>query len=200
MINKFRIGAASAVLALAAGMGSVAQAAEADGTATVEVLRPITLTAGDDLDFGLVAVNGSGSISVGFDPIDGSADLDCSAADIVCVGGGESLASFSITGGSANRSVSITLPSADIDMVSTTAVNPAAPTAAEVVVLSGLESDAVINEFDPVTGTLISSTSDALNLDASGEGSFSVGGTATFDGSEGPGVYEATFTVTVEYS
>lgn len=199
MINKFRIGVAGAAMALAMGMGTAAHAAEDDATATVEVLRPLTLTAGDDLDFGLVAVNGSGSISVGFDPLDGSADLDCSAADIVCVGGGESLASFSITGGSANRRVSITLPTGDVDMISTTAVEPTSPTAAEVVVLSGLESDAsAFDGVDPFGDPIF--TDDALDLDASGEGSFSVGGTATFDGSEGPGVYEGTFTVTVEYS
>ena len=200
MKNIFRTGAASAAIVMALGMGSAVQAAEASADAKVEVLKPLSLEKTADMDFGAVAVNGSGTATLDFDA-DGAGELTCSA-DIVCVGT-SNLAGFRVFGGSAGRTVGVTLPAA-IDLVHSAPADPANPTNAEVIELGGYTTNAdATNTFD-TDGTTILSTSYSVDLGAlgdadEGEATFDLGGTISFDGSEIAGEYTGTFTVSVEY-
>lgn len=92
MITKFRIGAAGVALLSAMGMATSANAATASANADAVILAPLTVTNTDNLDFGTIAVNGAGTVSIA---ADGSA-RNCSA-NLVC-SGTYSEASFDIDG------------------------------------------------------------------------------------------------------
>ena len=64
MKNVFRLGAVAAAFAVMA-TGTTAYAADnADATATVEVMKPLTLTKTADLNFGQALVSGAGTVAV----------------------------------------------------------------------------------------------------------------------------------------
>jgi len=200
MKKTLKIGAAGAVIALSMGMNSIAHAADdADATASVEVLRPLTLTNDAGLDFGAVAVNGSGTVAMAIDGF-GAADLTCST-DIVCTGT-SGLAGFTVSDGSGGRTVTVDLPSAGIDLVHTAPADPlAVDPATEVIELGSYVTDA--DEGTDIFGDPNGEYSVTLGGSGDpdeGEASFQVGGTLTFDGSEVAGTYEGTFNVSVEYS
>ncbi len=184
MINKLRMGAAGAVFA-AALAGTPAFAADnADATATAEILESIdvTLVSGTSLDFGAMVVTGAGTVS-----LDASTgNLDCSDADIVCSGATD-IAEFSVDTASDGRTLQINLPSS----VNLLRAGGTAGNAADELVLDGFNSDAA---YDAVNDEY------TLVYDASGTNEFAVAGDLTFDGSEGPGVYNGTFNVSVEYN
>lgn len=175
MKNVFRLGAAVAAFAVMA-TGTTAYAADnADATATVEVLKPLTLAKAADLNFGQALVNGAGTITIA-----ANGGLTCTSAGVIC-SGAVTAASFDISGGTAGKAVTITMPTSANDLIRLGA--PAATTAA---------SDRI--------GLSLTTPAAEVTLNAAGERSFGVGGTITFDGSETPGVYESTFNVSVEYS
>jgi hypothetical protein len=85
--------------------------------------------------------------------------------------------------GTANKDVTIGLPSTDIELRHpdfATATNP--------------------DEFRIMLNTFASSTGLSVLLDGAGEAAFNVGGTITLDAVQAAGLYEGTFDVTVEYS
>ena len=180
MINKLRIGAASAAFAAALSMTSAAHAADnADADATAEILSALTLevSTGTLLDFGTMVVSGAGSVTV--DP-DGTRSA-CTATNIIC-SGTTSSPTFDITGGNANLDVTVTLPSAASTLLR---VGGTVGNAADEIVLNGFTDDTTAGE---------------VTLDGTGAASFDVGGTINLDGSEVPGVYDGTFNVSVAYS
>lgn len=179
MINKLRFGAAGAAIAAALGMASVANAADnADATATAEVLSALTLevAAGTKLDFGSMVVSGAGTVALAAD-----GTLTCTDPDVIC-SGTTSVPTFNISGGTINKAVTVTLPTGTVNLLRS---GGAPANASDVIVLGSFVDDTTAGE---------------VTLDGSGAGSFDVGGTITFDGSEVPGVYSGTFNVSVAYS
>ena len=62
--------------------GTTAYAADnADATATVEVMKPLTLTKTTDLNFGQALVSGAGTVAVS-----PAGALTCASAGVVCSG------------------------------------------------------------------------------------------------------------------
>ncbi|PZO67931.1 MAG: hypothetical protein DI636_09645 [Pelagerythrobacter marensis] len=183
MKNVFRLGAVAAAFAVMA-TGTTAYAADnADATATVEVMKPLTLTKTADLNFGQALVSGAGTVAVS-----PAGALTCASAGVVC-SGAVNAAAFDITGGTAAKKVSVHLPT----VTNLVRIGAAAGTtaASDLIGFGSLTTDAVLN----------ATTGDReVTLGSTGAGSFKVGGTLTFDGSEVPGVYEATFNVSVDYS
>ena len=179
MINKLRYGAAGAAIAFALGMTSVANAADnADADATAEVLSALTLevATGTALDFGAMVVSGAGTVSLAAD-----GTLDCSSTSIVC-SGTTSVPTFNISGGTVGKAVTVSLPSASVDLVRQ---GTAGTLASDVIVLNGFVDNTTAGE---------------VTLDAAGGGSFQVGGTINLDGTESAGIYDGTFNVSVAYS
>ena len=188
MTRFYRTGAVGAAILATAGISSAAHADSVQANASVEVLKPLTLAKGADLDFGAIVVDAAGGdVKLGFDG-DGAKELTC-ATDFVCTDE-TSLARFDVSDGTAGKTVSVELPSADGELTLVGATNP---TTAQRIDLSNWETDAVATTLNGVT-------SYSIALDASGAGSFQVGGTLGFDGSEEPGDYSTTFAVTVDYN
>ncbi|QIQ87484.1 DUF4402 domain-containing protein [Erythrobacter sp.] len=178
MIKTIRFGAAGIALFAAMGMSNAAFAQEtANATATAEVLDSLTLNNSAGLDFGTMVVDGAGTVSLAAD-----GTLDCSAADIVC-SGTSSVAAFDVTG-TANKAVTINLPTGDIDL-NHPDLSAASLPGQHTIVLNAFVSSEAGNE---------------ITLDGAGDGNFTVGGTITFDGNEAAGIYTGSFDVSVEYS
>lgn len=177
MTKTIRFGAAGIAMFAALGMSSVAHADTATADATAEVLEALVLNNNSALDFGAMVVSaGGGSVSLAAD-----GTLDCTAANIVC-SGTTGIANFDVDG-TANKDVTVNLPTGSVDLVHTGFVG--STQAEHVIVLGSFVSDATGGE---------------VTLDATGVAEFNVGGTITLDGSEIAGIYEGTFTVSVEYS
>lgn len=81
MLNKMKIALASSIV-IASMAATGAQAATATGQAEVDIVAPVTITAGNKLDFGVVAVGTTG----GTVAIPNSADTRTCAAALTCVG------------------------------------------------------------------------------------------------------------------
>lgn len=181
MKKALRISAAGVAMAAAMGMSSVAHADNADATATAEILEALTLDlqTGTSLDFGAMVVSADpgvdSTVSIAAD-----GTLDCSDANIVC-SGTTGVPTFDV-GGTASKAVTISLPTADVDLTHTNGVNT--------VVLSSFVTDAADN----------AAGNPEVNLDASGAASFSVGGEITIESDDPAGIYTGSFNVSVEYS
>lgn len=199
MTKTIRFGAAGVALAAALSMTSVAHAQDSDtATATAEVLQALTVVSdGSDLDFGAMVVSGAGTVS-----LDADGNFDCTDTDIVC-SGTTSVAHFDVTG-TADKFVTINLPSTTVELRHSAydATDPTLSGPDYVIELDGFVSNNAYynNTVDPTDPTIILSEWYELQLDASGDGAFDVGGEITFDGSEVAGVYSQDFTVSVEYS
>lgn len=176
MNKTIRLGAAGIAMFAAMGMSSVAHADTATADATAEVLDALVLTADTDLDFGAMVVSGPGSVTIQSD-----GTLDCSATDIVC-SGTTSISSFTVDG-TADKAVTINLPTGTVNLVHTGNVGSTLPQ--HVITLGSFTTDATGSE---------------VTLDATGTNGFDVGGTITLDGTEISGTYEGSFDVSVEYS
>lgn len=181
MKKVLRIGAAGAAMVAAMGMSSVAHADNADATATAEILEALTLDlqTGTSLDFGAMVISAAPGVdSVVSIAADGT--LDCSDVDVVC-SGTTGVPTFDV-GGTASKAVTVSLPTADVDLTHTNGVNT--------VVLGSFVTDAADNAAgDP-----------EVSLDAAGDASFSVGGEITIESDDPAGIYTGTFNVSVEYS
>lgn len=181
MTKTIRFGAAGIAMFAALGLSSAAHADTATADATAEVLEALVLENDTALDFGAMVVSGAGTVTLAAS--DGS--LDCTAANITC-SGTTGLAGFSITQGTAAKAVTINLPTATVELrhPSYTAATAA-------------QHSIVLGSF---TSSENGTSGPEVTLDGDGLGSFDVGGTITFDGTEVPGVYDGTFDVSVEYS
>lgn len=176
-MKKFiRIAASGVALASAMGMSSVAHADNADATATAEILEALTLDlqTGTSLDFGDMVVSGPATVSLAAD-----GTLDCSDADVTCVGT-SGVPTFDV-GGTASKAVTVNLP---------TSATMTHTNGTDTLTVNNFVSDAADNAAgDP-----------EVTLDAAGDASFSVGGEIDVDASTTAGVYTGTFNVSVEYS
>ena len=179
MTKTIRLGAAGIAMFAALGMSSAAHADTATADATAEVLDALVLNNTAALDFGTMVVSGAGTVTLFSD-----GSLDCAAADIIC-SGTTSVANFTVAG-TANKAVTINLPTADVELrhPSYTAATAA-------------EHSIILNAF---TSSENGGSGPEVTLDAAGDASFDVGGTISLDGSEEAGVFDATFDVSVEYS
>ena len=108
MRNSLRIAALGAALAAASFATSASAAATATATATAEVLETLTLTATGDLNFGQIAANTGGTVTV-------NANSTVSSTGTLISTGTRAPATFDVTG-SANTSVAVTLPSAAVNL------------------------------------------------------------------------------------
>lgn len=176
MRNSLRIAAFGAALAAASLATSANAAATATATATAEVLNSLTLTADSALDFGQIAANGGGTVAVSYNNTKTTSSL--SSGNPLVSTGTVAPAAFSVTG-SANATVGITLPTSASTLTwqgTWTGVG-AAPTMS-------------LDSFNGLG---------AVALNASGAGSFNVGGTLHVGANQYPGTYSGTFDVSVEY-
>ncbi|HOB12683.1 MAG TPA: DUF4402 domain-containing protein [Novosphingobium sp.] len=166
MRNSLRLAMVGAVAA--ASFATSAQAATtATGTATAEVLSSLTVTATADLNFGQIAANTGGTVTV-------NADSTVASSGALISTGTRAPAAFDVVG-SPDAMVIVTLPTA--------AVNLTRVSGTETMSLGGFNTD----------------PNGAFQLDSSGNGAFTVGGTLTVGSGQVPGTYTGTFSVSVEY-
>lgn len=168
MLNKIKIALVGSVMAAAMVSGS-AHAASATATASVEILTPVVVTKVTDLDFGLIAVNGAGSVVVD----EASAAKSCTGS-VICVGTTGVLGAFTVlSAGAQTLSVSVS------NAVLTDGI-------ANTLRLSGAG----------VTG---SGTNSGTYTSTAVAKAISVGGTITLAGTETAGVKTGSFTLTANY-
>ena len=174
MNKSIRIATSSVAAGALSFAGSANAAASASATANAEILSTITVVKDQDLDFGRIAVNGAGSLTVSADE---SLPASCPAT-LVCQGA-RVPAKFTISGtsgagaGASVREASISLTSGANSMT--------------------LNAFTV---FFPNGNTL------ALPdpLATSGEAGFNVGGTLAVGAAQAAGLYSGTFNVDVDYN
>ena len=171
MRKSFRFVVVGAALAAASFATSASAAASATATATAEILQSLTLTADTPLDFGQIAANTGGTVTV-------KADSTNSQTGTLVWTGTRVPAGFTVTG-TKGASVVVTLP-----------------TVASTLYLGGNTASPnkmVLDSFsvNPVAG---------MQLDVvTGKAQFDVGGRLTVASAQTPGTYSGTFAVSVEY-
>ena len=171
MRNSLRFVVVGAALAAASFATSASAAASATATATAEILQSLTLTANTALDFGQIAANTGGTVTV-------KADSTVSQTGTLVWTGTRVPAGFTVTG-TKGASVVVTLP-----------------TVASTLYLGGnvaSPNKMTLDTFsvNPVAG---------MQLDAvTGATTFDVGGRLTVGSAQTPGTYSGTFVVSVEY-
>lgn len=176
MTKTIRFGAATIAMAAAMGMSTVAHAqdtASADATAEILEALDLELTAGE-LDFGAIVVNGADTLT-----LTAAGTMDCANKNVVCSGTTNNPL-FTVTG-TADKDVSINLPTASIDL---TRVGGTTGAAADTLAVDSFTSNAAGDEVT-LTG---------------GSATFTVGGTLTIGATQNAGIYEGSFDVSVDYS
>ena len=175
MKNLNRAGASIAAVALAFTGASAAHAADTvEATASVNVLTAVTVTppvGGAFLNFGSIAVNGAGDATLS------TANEILCDTDLVCTGT-TAVPTFDVSG-SQNQDVAVSFTDA-----APTLYLDGDTTSAETIALSDLFTEHTDNSFA---------------LDGDGNGSFTVGGTLSFDGSEVAGAYSGAVNMSIEY-
>lgn len=179
MTKTLRFGAAGVAMFAALGMSSAAHADTATADATAEVLDALVLNADATLDFGAMVVTGGGTVTI---QADGT--LVCTDPDITC-SGTTSVAAFSVEG-TANKAVTINLPTASVELR-----HPS---------YTPLTAQEHAIDLDSFTSSANGGSGPEVTLDAAGDATFDVGGTITLDGNEVAGIYDGTFDVSVDYS
>lgn len=111
MRNSLRIAALGAALAVGSLATSAHAAATATATATAEVLETLTLNAVDPLNFGQIAANAGGTVTV-------NADSTVASSGSLISTGTRAPATFTVTG-SGNTMVAVTLPSSAVNLTRT---------------------------------------------------------------------------------
>jgi Mat/Ecp fimbriae major subunit len=184
IMNMRIVKALVAVSAIALG-SNAAFAATATANAKAEILAAITVTKTSDLDFGTIAVNNGGAVTI--NATTGAVTCGATAGDLVC-GGTTSRAGFNITGAD-SKVVSI---NADASVTLTGPVpsgGGAAPTMTATLVESA--TTATLSTAAPAVG--------ATPAVIGGQGSFKVGGTLSVGATQAAGAYSGPFTVEVLY-
>ena len=181
MLNKFRIGAAGVALVSALGMTNAANAATtASATAQAYILEALSVVSdGSKLDFGDIAINGSGGI-VRVDPDTGTVSA-CNGG-LVC-NGTPSAAGFDVAG-EPDADFKVTITNSSITLTNGSCV--AGP---------GVTCDMTADQFRGSS----SLATWVGTLDGTGALHFDVGGRLTVVGTEGPGTYTGTLDLSVAY-
>ena len=176
MKSTYRFGAAGVALVTALSLASAAQAAPVteQATARAEIVQALTVDNTSDLDFGKVALTGAAGV-VTVNPAGAVTTCD---ATLACYDT-TSAASFDVTG-SVNKALTVRLPAANT-------------------ILSNGTDDLVLSSYTTSAAAVAGETYYTITLSATGTGTFSVGGTLAFDGTESDGVYTGTFDVAVDY-
>ena len=154
--------------AFAAGVGPVAPGTNA--TATARIVKPLTLTSTQNLDFGTLLLSGAGTWSGAVVDLPMASAIVC-PANVTC-SGTTSVAKYKVTGTN-NQNVTVTAPN-----VTLTNQNDNTKTL-------------LMTVDNP--GTVALSNSGNTGLE------FALGGSITVDSSTTDGVYLGTFNVTVDY-
>ena len=171
MRKSLRFAAVAAALAATSFATSASAAATATATATAEILQSLTLVANSALDFGQIAPNTGGTVTV-------NGDGTVSQTGGVIWSGTRVPARFAVTG-SKGASVIVTLPSAP-----STLYLGGVTTSTNKMTLDSFSTDP--------TG--------AFQLDAvTGKALFDVGGRLTVGSAQAAGIYSGSFAVSVEY-
>jgi hypothetical protein len=103
MIKFVRLAALAAAVTVVATPAAAQVAANPKATARVNVVKPLTLTAEEDLDFGTVVVTGNSTVSISQAGVGACG----AAADVTCDFTGATAARYRVTG-SNNQQVNIT--------------------------------------------------------------------------------------------
>jgi len=169
MINNKLLLAAGVATLSASFFSSSALAANANGSATVLILEPLSVTAGtNDMNFGDVAGDADNVTSVQL-----STGGIATASALANASGSPTAGDFDVAG-EGSLAYNITLPA------SATLAGPGSPA-----------TDMTVNAFqDSKNG------SSSLTL---GTDSFTVGATLNLNAGQGAGTYTGTYSVTVEY-
>lgn len=206
MTKFLRTAAAGVALAAAAASAPAFAQAQASADARAEILSALTLNvqAGSSLDFGSVVIQNTavaGVLTMGSDGL-----LDCSDANLVCSGTTD-VPVFEITGGTADKFVTINFDSSLVYLYNGGTVTTDDTLRLE---LDNFTSDGTLNAAqnnvpvldaygNPTGATVNIPAYYSLQLDGSGDGSFTIGGDLHFDGDEATGEYTGTVPVTVNY-
>ena len=166
MRNTLRIAFVGAALSAVSFASAASAATSATANASAEVLSTLTLTANSALNFGQIAANTGGTVTV-------NADSTASSTGTLVSTGTRAPAGFTVTG-TPNANVVLTLPAS-----------------ATLTRSGGTETMSI--------GTFNSNPAGAFQLGGTGSANFSVGGTLTVASGQVAGVYNGTFSVSVEY-
>ena len=175
MRNSIRLATAGFALASALAFAGTAQAAaSATASANAEILTTISVVKNQNLDFGKIAVNGAGTLTVSADE---SAPVACPAT-LVCQGA-RVPAKFTISGTNGSGTT-------------------ASVRQASVSLTSGANS-MTLNAFSVFFPN--GSTLTLPNVTATlGTAGFNVGGSLAVGAAQAPGLYTGTFDVDVDYN
>ncbi len=166
MRNTLRIALVGAALSAVSFASAASAATSATANASAEVLTTLTLTANSSLNFGQIAANTGGSVTV-------NADSTASSSGTLISTGTRAPAGFTVTG-TPNASVVLTLP---------TSATLTRSGGTDTMSISGLNAH----------------PAGAFQLGSTGSSNFSIGGTLTVASGQVAGVYNGTFSVSVEY-
>lgn len=208
MTKFLRYGAASVALAATLASAPAFAQNQASSEARAEILSALTLEleTGSALDFGAVVITDNTVADTLVMAEDGT--LTC-GANFVCSGTTD-VPVFNISGGSVNRTVTVSLPAADVttpDYIYLGGDNTITDDTQRLEIYD-FTSDAdftpagtvnILDAYNNVVGTQAVDAYYSVDLDGAGEGSFTVGATLGFDGDEVAGSYSANFNVSVDY-
>lgn len=167
MRNTLRIALVGAALSAVSFASAASAATSATANASAEVLSTLTLTADSALNFGQIAANTGGTVTV-------NADSTVAQSGSLVSTGTRAPAGFTVTG-TPGASVVVSLPAS-----------------ATLTRSGGTETMSIAN-FNSNPGG-------AMQLSAgAGSANFSVGGTLSVLSGQVAGVYNGTFSVSVEY-
>lgn len=187
MIKKLAV-LATATAAFAATPAAAQDASDSTGTASINVVTPMTLTKNEDLNFGTVILSGGVSATftgaiVSMDDADGRT---CDA-DLTCAGTGATSANYTFTA-SEGADVSLTIPTS-------------------VAISNGTDPDLTV-DLEPENSTDLSAVSGITSADNStfefampsgGSLTFGFGGQIALDYNTPDGLYSGPILVTAEY-
>jgi len=163
--------AATVATGLFAAPAMAAPAGNSSFKANAKIVKPVTMAKVTDLDFGTTVMNSSlTSATVTVGNATGSTAV-CSSAQLTCSGGFP--ASFNLTSGVGGQTIQISFPGAPVT----------------------LDHASIVGASVPFS---VAAVSDVL-LNASGAGSFNVGGQITVSSSTADGLYSATVNVEANY-
>lgn len=166
MRNTLRIAFVGAALSAVSFASAASAATSATANASAEVLSTLTLTADSALNFGQIAANTGGTVTV-------NADGTVVPSGTLISTGTRAPAGFTVTGTN-NANVVLTLP------------------ASATLTRSGGTETMTITGFN-------SNPPGAFQLSGTGSATFNVGGTLGVAAAQAAGVYNGTFSVSVEY-
>jgi Mat/Ecp fimbriae major subunit len=174
MLNTLKLAIAGSIVA-AAMASSGAQAATANANAKVEILTPVTIAKTSDLDFGLIATTGAGTVVVA----QSGGAKSCTGL-VTCVGTTGVLASFDVS--------SATAQTISVSVGSTSLVGP----------IGSVAMPAALRLAGTGVTTNAASTSGTYTSGLTAK-TVTVGGTVTVGAVQLAGVYNGAFTLTADY-